>query len=47
MVLGIYNLEPWERDAFAETAFNRLYWQKYKGKFGFFSLNGSVLDIDK
>ena len=31
-----WNLAPWERDAFAETAFKRLYWQGYKGHFGAF-----------
>jgi hypothetical protein len=31
-----WNLAPWERDAFAETAFKHLYWQGYKGHFGAF-----------
>jgi len=31
-----YNMQPWEKDAFAETALKRLYWQGYKGKFGAF-----------
>jgi hypothetical protein len=31
-----WNLAPWERNAFAETAFKRLYWQGYKGRFGAF-----------
>ena len=31
-----WNLAPWEKDAFAETAFKRLYWQGYKGRFGAF-----------
>ncbi len=31
-----WNLAPWERDAFAETAFKRLYWQGYEGRFGAF-----------
>ena len=31
-----WNLAPWERDVFAETAFKRLYWQGYKGRFGAF-----------
>jgi hypothetical protein len=31
-----WNLPPWEKDAFAETALKRLYWQSYKGKFGTF-----------
>jgi hypothetical protein len=31
-----WNMHPWEKDAFAETAFKRLYWQGYKGRFGAF-----------
>jgi len=31
-----WNLATWEKDAFAETAFKRLYWQGYKGHFGSF-----------
>jgi len=31
-----WNLEPWEKDSFAETAFKRLYWQGYKGHFAAF-----------
>jgi hypothetical protein len=31
-----WNMAPWERDAYAETAFKRLYWQGYHGKFGTF-----------
>jgi len=31
-----WNMQPWEKDTFAETAFKRLYWQGYKGKFGAF-----------
>ena len=26
----------WEKDRFAETAFKRLYWQGYQGRFGEF-----------
>jgi pimeloyl-ACP methyl ester carboxylesterase len=29
-----WNMEPWEKDRFAETAFKRLYWQGYQGRFG-------------
>ena len=29
-------METWEKDAFAETAYKRLYWQGYQGKFGSF-----------
>jgi hypothetical protein len=29
-----YNMQPWEKDRFAETAFKRLYWQGYQGRFG-------------
>lgn len=32
-----WRLQGWERKRFAETAFKRLYWQGYKGRFGFFS----------
>jgi hypothetical protein len=31
-----WNMEQWAKDAFAETAFKRLYWQGYKGRFGAF-----------
>jgi len=31
-----WNMPTWEKDAFAETAFKRLYWQGYKGHFGEF-----------
>jgi hypothetical protein len=31
-----WNMELWEKDRFAETAFKRLFWQGYKGRFGFF-----------
>jgi hypothetical protein len=31
-----WNLPTWEKDAFAETAFKRSYWQGYKGRFGEF-----------
>jgi hypothetical protein len=31
-----WNLETWEKDRFAETAFKRLYWQGYQGRFGEF-----------
>ena len=30
-----WNMELWEKDRFAETAFKRLYWQGYQGRFGF------------
>ncbi len=32
-----WRMQPWERRAFASTAYKRLYWQNYKGKFGLFS----------
>jgi hypothetical protein len=32
-----WRMKAWERRYFAETAFKRLYWQGYKGRFGFFS----------
>jgi hypothetical protein len=31
-----WNLASWEKDRFAETAFRRLYWQGYQGRFGVF-----------
>jgi len=31
-----WNMERWEKDRFAETAFKRLYWQGYQGRFGEF-----------
>ena len=31
-----WNDEMWEKDAFAESAFKRLYWQGYHGRFGSF-----------
>jgi hypothetical protein len=31
-----WNMERWEKDRFAETAFKRLYWQGYQGRFGIF-----------
>ncbi len=32
-----WNMERWEKERFAETAYKRLYWQGYKGRFGLFS----------
>jgi hypothetical protein len=32
-----WRMKAWERRGFAETAFKRLYWQGYKGRFGMFS----------
>lgn len=32
-----WNMEKWEKERFAETAYKRLYWQGYKGRFGLFS----------
>jgi hypothetical protein len=31
-----WNMEPWEKDRFAESAFKRLFWQGYQGRFGSF-----------
>jgi len=31
-----WNVAPWEKDRFAESAFKRLYWQGYQGRFGEF-----------
>jgi hypothetical protein len=31
-----WNMEPWEKDRYAETMYKRLYWQGYQGRFGSF-----------
>jgi hypothetical protein len=31
-----WNMPTWEKDRFAESAFKRLYWQGYQGRFGVF-----------
>jgi pimeloyl-ACP methyl ester carboxylesterase len=31
-----WNMQTWEKDRFAESAFKRLYWQGYQGRFGVF-----------
>jgi hypothetical protein len=31
-----WNMETWQKDRYAETAFKRLYWQGYQGRFGTF-----------
>lgn len=31
-----WNMEQWDKDRFAESAFKRLYWQGYQGRFGSF-----------
>jgi hypothetical protein len=31
-----WNMETWEKDRYAETAYKRLYWQGYTGRFGIF-----------
>ncbi len=31
-----WNMKRWEKDRFAESAFKRLYWQGYQGRFGSF-----------
>jgi hypothetical protein len=31
-----YDLDTWKKDRYAETAFKRLYWQGYDGRFGLF-----------
>jgi pimeloyl-ACP methyl ester carboxylesterase len=46
-----WNMETWEKDRYAETAYKRLYWQGYKGRFGFFrwptgnGFSGSLIDL--
>lgn len=32
-----WNMEQWEKERFAETAYKRLWWQGYKGRFGLFT----------
>lgn len=32
-----WNMEKWEKERYAETAYKRLYWQGYRGRFGLFS----------
>ncbi|MDI1248188.1 MAG: alpha/beta hydrolase [Lacunisphaera sp.] len=32
-----WNLDRWEKERFAETAYTRLWWQGYKGRFGVFT----------
>jgi hypothetical protein len=39
-----YNLPPWKKDRWAETAFKRLYWQGYQGRFGLFRWPGVTDD---
>ena len=31
-----WNMQTWEKDRFAESAYKRLYWQGYQGRFGIF-----------
>jgi hypothetical protein len=37
MLVHGYNMAAWEKDRYAETAFKRLYWQGYQGRFGAFN----------
>jgi hypothetical protein len=32
-----WNMQQWEKERYAETAYKRLWWQGYKGRFGLFS----------
>ncbi|MBI2517442.1 MAG: alpha/beta fold hydrolase [Opitutae bacterium] len=44
-----WNMEKWEKERYAETAYKRLYWQGYKGRFGLFSwptTNGFGSEMD-
>jgi hypothetical protein len=46
-----WRMQTWERRAFANTAFKRLYWQNYRGRFGLFSwptewIPGWVIPLD-
>jgi hypothetical protein len=40
-----WRMLPWERRAFASTAYKRLYWQNYKGRFVFFSWPTDWMDL--
>ena len=40
-----WRMQPWERRAFASTAYKRLYWQNYKGRFEFFSWPTDWVDL--
>ena len=46
-----WNMDPWEKDSFAETSFKRLYWQGYTNRFGSlrwpttYGFSGSIVDI--
>jgi hypothetical protein len=37
LVVHGYNMAVWEKDTYAQTAFKRLYWQGYQGRFGAFN----------
>lgn len=39
-------MKTWERRAFAETTLKRIWWQGYKGRFGFFSWPTEWVDVD-
>jgi len=41
-----WRMQTWERRAYAETAFKRMYHQGYKGKCGFFSWPTEWVDLD-
>jgi hypothetical protein len=39
-----YDLPAWKKDRYAETAFKRLYWQGYRGRFGLFRWPGVYMN---
>jgi len=47
-----WNMNAFDKDAFAETAFKRLYWQNYQGRFGTlrwptaYNLTAAILTLD-
>ncbi len=41
-----WRMQPWERRAFASTAYKRLWHQNYKGRFGFFSWPTDWLNLN-
>ncbi len=40
-----WNMPAWEKDRFAETAYKRLYWQGYQGRFGDFHWPTTTLNL--
>src|SRR5207247_2339523 len=47
LLLHDYDLPTWKKDRYAETAFKRLYWQGYQGRFGLFRWPGVYNDSSR